>query len=59
MSNSEESPQALAIKVLQAINKSVKSVVQMTRAPPELCIGSEVNLSRWSMVVTDENISLI
>ena len=31
----------------------------MTRAPPELCIGSEVNLSRWSMVVTDENLMMM
>ena len=55
----EESPQELAIKVLKAINKSVKSAVQMTRVPRELCIGSSVDLSKWSLVMTDDNLYMM
>ena len=55
----EESPQALAIKVLKAINKSVRSAVQMNQVPEELCKGEVVDLSRWSMVCNDENLHMI
>ena len=54
--NPSETPLQLALKVLKAINKSVKSAVQIETIPPELCIGETVNLAKWSMITTDENL---
>jgi hypothetical protein len=55
----EESPLQLALKVLKAINKSVKSAVQIETIPDELCIGETVNLTKWSMITTDANLLTI
>lgn len=49
-------PQEQALSVLRAINKSVTSAVQFDQIPTELCYGEEINLDRWTMVVTDANL---
>lgn len=55
----EESPMALAMKVLKAINKSVESNVQLDEVPAELCIGENLNLDRWTLILNDHNLQVM
>ena len=51
----EETPQALALKVLRAISKSTNSALQLDDVPEEFLVGETVDLQRWTLVMTDKN----
>jgi len=52
-------PQQQALAVLKSINKSVQSAIQLDDVPPELCLGEDINLDRWSIILTDDNLRVM
>lgn len=46
---------AISEAVMKAIKSSQLGTIKFERVPDELCIGETVDLSRWSMVLTDQN----
>ena len=52
----KETPQALAARVLRSIIKSSQSAVHLDEIPHDLLFGEKVDLSRWSLILTDNSI---
>jgi hypothetical protein len=46
---------AISEAVMKAIKSSQLGTIRFEKVPYELCIGETVDLSRWSMVLTDQN----
>ena len=59
MAQKEESTTALALQVLKAISKSVVSAVQLDYVPEELCYGEHLDMSKWTMIVSDQALSFV
>lgn len=54
-----ENPQTVALKILRAINKSSITALQLDDVPSEFLRGSNVDLHRWTMVMTDKNLKIL
>ena len=54
-----ESAKAMATRALRAISKSTVSALQLDSVPGELLYGTHVDLHRWSMILSDENLKLL
>ena len=52
-------PQQQAMVLLKRINKSKNTAVQYDEVPDELCYGEEINLDRWSLVLSDNNLKVM
>jgi hypothetical protein len=50
-----ESSKDLVLRALKAISKSSVSALQLDQVPKELLFGEHVDLHRWTMILTDEN----
>lgn len=55
----DKSPQALALQVLSAINKSAETAVMLDSVPTEFCFGEVIDLHRWSFLVKDDTMKHI
>eukprot|EP00981_Chlorochromonas_danica_P008794 scaffold2312_cov165-Ochromonas_danica.AAC.34 len=53
----KESPQALALRALKAISKSLPSSLIMDAVPSEILFGEVVDLHRWTIIVNDETLN--
>lgn len=50
-----ESSKDLVLRALKAISKSSVSALQLDQVPKELLFGEHLDLHRWTMILTDEN----
>ena len=55
MASETKSAQAKALEVLRAISKSSNTSLQLDDVPEEFLRGQNIQLGRWTMVVTDKN----
>jgi hypothetical protein len=55
-SNAFEAAKALALRTLKALSKTSTAALQLDEIPSELLFGESVDLHRWTMILTDQNL---
>jgi transcription elongation factor B subunit 1 len=55
-SKAYEAAKLIALRTLKALSKTSVSAVQLDEVPKELLFGERVDLHRWTMILTDNNL---
>lgn len=56
----KEKPSAqnnIALQALRAINKSYATAMKLETIPDEILLGENIDLKRWTLIISDENLS--